>query len=257
MPRLLPSWIVTLLVLTMPSLAVAQGALARGALTGTVRDASGAVLPGVTVEAASPVLIEKVRTVISDGTGQWRIVDLRAGTYTVTFTLAGFTTTRREGIELTGSATLAVPVEMRIGSLEETITVSSETPIVDVQSTRRETVLNGEVLQTLPATRSYGALLNSIPGLTIAGGVSASTSPTMTLFTAHGGDSLEGRITIDGLTVAAAFNGGGVSSFTYDVTNVAEMQIMVSGGLGEAETGGPSMNIIPRAGGNAFRGSGF
>jgi hypothetical protein len=232
-------------------------AFAQGTLTGTVRDPSGAVLPGVTVEAASPVLIEKVRTVVTDGTGQWRIVDLRAGTYTVTFTLGGFTTVRRDGIELTGSATLAVPVEMRIGNLQETITVSGETPIVDVQSTRRETVLNGDVLQTLPATRSYGALLNSIPGLTVAGAVSAQTTPTMTLFTAHGGDSLEGRITIDGLTVAAAFNGGGVSSFTYDVTNVEEMQIMVSGGLGEAETGGPSMNIIPRTGGNAFRGSGF
>src|SRR5687767_1469137 len=232
-------------------------ALAQGTLTGTVRDASGAVLPGVTVEAASPALIEKVRTVVSDGTGQWRIVDLRAGTYTVTFTIEGFTTVRRDGIELTGSATLTVPVDMRVGNLQETITVSGETPVVDVQSTRRETVLNADVLQTLPATRSYGALLNSIPGLTIAGGVSAQTTPTMTLFTAHGGDPLEGRITIDGLTVAAAFNGGGVSSFTYDVTNVEEMQVLVSGGLGEAETGGPSMNLIPRTGGNSFRGSAF
>ena len=232
-------------------------AFAQGTLTGTVRDASGAVLPGVTVEAASAALIEKVRTVLTDGTGQWRIVDLRSGTYSVTFSLSGFTSVRRDGIELTGSATLSVPVELRIGNLQETITVTGETPIVDVQSTRRETVLNGDVLQTLPATRSYGALLNSIPGLTVAGSVSASTTPTMTLFTAHGGDSLEGRITIDGLTVAAAFNGGGVSSFTYDVTNVEEMQIIVSGGLGEAETGGPSMNIIPRTGGNSFRGSGF
>ena len=230
---------------------------AQGTLTGTVRDASGAVLPGVTVEAASPALIEKVRTVVSGSTGQWRIVDLRAGTYTLTFTLEGFSTVKRDGIELTGSATLTIPVDMRIGSLQETITVSGETPVVDVQSTRRETVLNASVLESLPATRSYGALLNSIPGLTISGSVSAQTTPTMTLFTAHGGDPLEGRITIDGLTVAAAFNGGGVSSFTYDVTNVEEMQVTVSGGLGEAETGGPSMNLIPRTGGNTFRGSGF
>jgi hypothetical protein len=232
-------------------------AFAQGTLTGTVRDASGAVLPGVVVEAASPALIEKVRTVVTDGTGQWRIVDLRAGTYSVTFTLEGFTTVRRDGIELTGSATLAVPVDMRVGNLQETITVSGVTPVVDVQSTRRETVLNATVLESLPATRSYGALLNAIPGITVAGGVSAQTTPTMTLFTAHGGDSLEGRITIDGLTVAAAFNGGGVSSFTYDVTNIEEMQVLVSGGLGEAETGGPSMNLIPRTGGNTFRGSGF
>ena len=232
-------------------------AFAQGTLTGTVRDASGAVLPGVTVEATSPALIEKARTVVSGSTGQWRIVDLRPGIYALTFTLEGFSTVRRDGIELTGSATLTIPADMRIGSLQETITVSGETPVVDVQSTRRETVLNSTVLETLPATRSYGALLNSIPGLTIAGGVSAQTTPTMTLFTAHGGDPLEGRITIDGLTVAAAFNGGGVSSFTYDVTNVEEMQVTVSGGLGEAETGGPSMNLIPRTGGNTFRGSGF
>ena len=230
---------------------------AQGTLTGTVRDASGAVLPGVTVEAGSPALIEKVRTVVSGSTGQWRIVDLRAGTYTLTFTLEGFSTVKRDGIELTGSATLTIPVDMRIGSLQETITVSGETPVVDVQSTRRETVLNASVLESLPATRSYGALLNSIPGLTISGSVSAQTTPTMTLFTAHGGDPLEGRITIDGLTVAAAFNGAGVSSFTYNVTNVEEMQVTVSVGLGEAETGGPSMNLIPRTGGNTFRGSGF
>ena len=246
--RLLSAALLTLLPLP---------AFAQGTLTGTVRDASGAVLPGVTVEAASPSLIEKVRTVVSGSTGQWRIVDLRAGTYTLTFTLEGFSTVKRDGIELTGSATLTIPVDMRIGNLQETITVSGETPVVDVQSTRRETVLNASVLETLPATRSYGALLNSIPGLTIQGNTSAQTTPTMTLFTAHGGDPLEGRITIDGLTVAAAFNGGGVSSFTYDVTNVEEMQVMVSGGLGEAETGGPSMNLIPRTGGNTFRGSGF
>lgn len=241
-----------LLLVIMPAVVFAQGTL-----TGTVRDASGAVLPGVTVEASSDALIEKARTAVSDGTGQWRIVDLRPGVYAVTFTLSGFATVRRENIELTGSATLSVPAEMRVGNLQETIVVSSETPIVDVQSTRRETVLDADVLQTLPATRSYGGLLNSIPGLTIAGPVSAQTTPTMTLFTAHGGDVLEGRITIDGLTVAAAFNGGGVSSFTYDVTNVEEMQVLVSGGLGEAETGGPSMNLIPRTGGNGFRGSGF
>ena len=232
-------------------------AFGQGTLTGTVRDASGAVLPGVTVEASSDALIEKVRTAVSGGTGQWRIVDLRPGTYTVSFALSGFTTVRREGIELVGNTTLTIPAELRVGNLQETVVVTGETPIVDVQSTRRETVLDADVLRTLPATRSYGGLLASIPGLTIAGGVSAQTTPTMTLFTAHGGDSLEGRITIDGLTVAAAFNGGGVSSFTYDVINVEEMQVLVSGGLGEAETGGPSMNLIPRTGGNAFRGSGF
>src|SRR5688500_11714740 len=113
MPRLLPSWIVTLLVLAMPPLAVAQGAVARGALTGTVRDASGAVLPGVTVEAGSPALIEKVRSVITDNAGVYRIVDLGPGVYSLTYTLQGFSQVKREGIELTGSATLTIPIEDR------------------------------------------------------------------------------------------------------------------------------------------------
>ena len=115
MQRLLPSWIVILLALAMPSLAVAQGALARGALTGTVRDASGSVLPGVTVEAGSPALIEKVRTVVTDNAGIYRIVDLGPGVYSLTFTLQGFSQIKREGIELIGSATLTIPIEMPVG----------------------------------------------------------------------------------------------------------------------------------------------
>src|SRR5687767_15941459 len=145
MQRLLPSWIVILLALAMPSLAVAQGALARGALTGTVRDASGSVLPGVTVEAASPALIEKVRTVVTDNAGIYRIVDLGPGVYSLTFTLQGFSQIKREGIELTGSATLTIPIEMPVGNLTETIVVSGESPVVDVQSTRREAVIDGEI----------------------------------------------------------------------------------------------------------------
>jgi hypothetical protein len=239
-------------ILLLPSFALAQGTLA-----GSVRDASGAVLPGVTVEASSPALIERVRVVVTDGTGQYRIVDLRPGTYALTFKMEGFSTVVREGIELVGSATLTVPVDMRLGSIEETITVLGETPVVDVQSTVREVVLTGDIIQTLPATRTYGALLNAIPGLTVAGAVSAQTTPEMTFFTAHGGPINEGRVTINGMNVAAAFNGGGVSSFTYDVANIEELQVRVSGGLGEAETGGPSMNLVPRSGGNRFAGSGF
>src|SRR5687767_1655423 len=121
-------------VVLLPSLAFAQGTL-----TGTVRDASGGVLPGVTVEASSPVLIEKVRTVVTDGTGQYRIVDLNPGTYSLTATLPGFATVKRDGIQLGGTATLTIPIEMRVGSLQETITVTGETPVVDVQTVRRET----------------------------------------------------------------------------------------------------------------------
>ena len=109
---------------------------AQASITGTVKDTSGAVLPGVTVEASSPALIEKARSAVTDSDGLYRIVDLRPGTYTVTFTLPGFTTVKREGIELTGSVTLTIPLEMKVGDLQETITVTGETPVVDVQNTR-------------------------------------------------------------------------------------------------------------------------
>src|SRR6185503_8294772 len=116
-------------VMLLPALAFAQGSI-----TGVVRDSSGAVLPGVTVEAASPALIEKVRTVVSDSSGQYQIVDLRPGTYALTLTLSGFNTFRREGIELTGNFTATVNAEMRVGALEETITVTAESPVVDVSN---------------------------------------------------------------------------------------------------------------------------
>src|SRR5678809_916615 len=98
-------------------------ALAQASLTGTVRDGSGGVLPGVTVEASSPVLIEKVRSAVTDGSGQYRIVDLRPGTYTLTFALPGFSNVRREGLELTGSFTATVNADLRVGAIEETVTV--------------------------------------------------------------------------------------------------------------------------------------
>ena len=156
----------------------------RKPLTGTVRDASGAVLPGVTVEAASPALIEKTRTAVTDGTGQYRIIDLRPGIYSLTFTLTGFTTVKRENIEFAGSQIVTIPIEMRVGALAETITVTGETPVVDVQSAKREVVLNNEMIQALPAARAAGALLNATPGLMVDTNGPA-LSPTMTFFNAH------------------------------------------------------------------------
>src|SRR5207248_649819 len=149
-----------------------------------VRDASGGVLPGVTVEATSPALIEKTRVAATDGSGQYRIVDLPPGTYSVTFTLTGFTTVKRDGIQLTGSQTITIPVEMHVGSVAETITVAGETPVVDVQNAKREIVLNNEIVQAIPATRAAGALLNAVPGLQVDTNGPA-LSPTMTFFNAH------------------------------------------------------------------------
>jgi hypothetical protein len=242
------AWLVVL-----PSSGYAQATLA-----GIVKDASGAVLPGVTVETSSPALIEKTRTAVTDSTGQYRITELPPGIYTLTFMLAGFSNMKREGVEVTGSGVIAINTEMRVGTVAETITVSGETPVVDTQTTRRQAVLSSDIINTLPATRTYGALLTAVPGLQVGlGGAAAMTVPNMTFFTANGGRANEGRMMIDGLNVAASFNGGGVSTFIYDVANTQEMQVLVSGALGEAENGGPQVNLVPKSGGNTFQGSVF
>src|SRR5687767_5723745 len=238
-------------VTLLPSLALAQGTL-----TGTVRHASGAVLPGVTLEAASPALTEKARTVVTDGQGQYRIIELNPGVYSLTVSLAGFGTVKRDGLVLGGTQVLTIPIELKVGDLQETITVTGETPVVDVQTVRRETVIDANIIATIPATRAVGSLLNATPGITVDNNGLAAT-PTMTFFSARGGQTNEGRMTVNGMTVAAAFNGGGVSSYILDSVNVDEVSITVSGGMGESDTGGPVMNLVPRAGGNQFRGQPF
>ena len=127
---------------------------------------------------------------------------------------------------------------------------------MDVQSAKRETVLRGDVIETLPGTHAYGSLLNAIPGVTVdANGVA--NSPTMTFFTARGGSTNEGRMSINGMVVAASFNGGGVSSLAYDANNVDEVSVVVAGGMGDTDVGGPVMNLVPRTGGNSFKGQVF
>jgi hypothetical protein len=244
-------WCVAAVLVALPSIVFAQGTL-----TGTVRDASGGVLPGVTVEATSPSIPGEVRTVVTDGAGIYRIINLSPGTYSLKLTLSGFNIVQRDGIALSGGATLTIPIQMRVGDLQETITVTGETPVVDVQTVRREVVLDAEVIQTLPGTRTVGALLNATPGLEVTAGALNAT-PTMTFFAARGGPINEGRMTVNGLTVAAAFNGGGVSSYILDSVNADETSVTVAGGMGESDTGGPVMNIVPRSGGNAFRGQAF
>src|SRR5262245_32387754 len=135
-------------LLFVPAVAFAQGAIA-----GQVKDASGGVLPGVTIEAASPVLIEKTRTVTTDGAGNFRIENLRPGSYTVTFALQGFSTIKRDNIEVSGSATTATDAVLRVGAVAETITVTGETPLVDVTSTKKEVVIDHDAIQALPSSR--------------------------------------------------------------------------------------------------------
>ena len=235
----------------LPATAAAQAVIA-----GTVRDTSGAILPGVTVEASSPALIEKVRTAVSDSTGQYRIEDLRPGTYTVNFTLTGFSAFRREGVELTGSFTATINAEMKVGALEETVTVTGESPIVDVQSARRQTVLSNDVLKAIPTVRSYNALVVVVPGVvTNTNDVATGTSTTQ--FPIHGGRNNEGRMTIDGLNVGNPPGGNQPPGFSVDVGNSEEISFTTSGGLGESETAGLVMNVVPKTGGNTLHGSAF
>lgn len=137
----------------VPALGWAQSST-TGAIAGIVRDTTGAVLPGVTVEAASPALIEKVRAAVTDAQGNYKIVDLRPGTYSVTFSLPGFSTQKRDGLELTTSFTAAVNAELKVGSLEETVTVTGASPVVDVQNARAQSVLSKDLLYALPNTQS-------------------------------------------------------------------------------------------------------
>ena len=245
----------TLVVLSAVLLAPVA-AYAQASIAGVIKDASGAVLPGVSVEATSPALTEKVRSVVTDGTGQYRIVELPPGAYTVTFSLQGFNVVKREGVVLTGSLTAAIDIELRVGSLEETVTVTGESPIVDVQSARRQQVIDGDVLQSIPTSRSYNNVLQLVPGV-VAGDGQVQLRPTMLLFTAHGGNAEDGRLTLDGINTGASRGGAGVSGYIPDMQNAAEVTFTISGNLGEAETGGPQMTVVPRSGGNAFNGSFF
>src|SRR5438309_5908313 len=164
--RVRPFCLAITLLLVLETTAAAQQA--PSGITGVVKDASGGVLPGVTVEAASPVLIEKVRSVVTDGTGQYRIVNLLPGTYSATFSLPGFSTVKRDGIELTGSFVATVNGELKVGSLEETITVTGETPVVDVQNVKVQQTVSKEVLAAIPSSRNASGIQSLIPGMNVA-----------------------------------------------------------------------------------------
>src|SRR5437762_1343181 len=216
---------------------------AQASITGVVKDSSGALLPGVTVDASSPVLIEKVRSAVTDGSGTYRIVDLRAGTYVVTFSLTGFSTVKREGIELTGNFTASINVDMRVGAIEETITVSGETPIVDTQSVNRQTTIQNDLIAAMPAARSTAGVMTLIPATQVIANQTSldiQVTPGVVFFGGAGGRNTEGRIQVDGLTTTAALNGAGASSYVPDIGNAQEITLTSSGGLGEMQAGGRS-----------------
>jgi hypothetical protein len=254
MRALLRLLLATVVVVSVPSLVLAQVSIA-----GLVKDTSGAVLPGVTAEASSPALIERVRSAVTDGTGQYRIENLRPGVYTVTFSLAGFTTIKREGIELTGSFTATVNAEMKVGAVSETIVVTGETPVVDVVNAKQQETVTNETLEAIPTARLYHSIATLVPGVSVSGtqDVGGLAGPVTVTFNMRGGPGNEGRLTLDGLSLGASLNGTGVSYTMADVPNAQEIVFTTAGGLGELETGGPAMNLVPRQGGNTFSGSFF
>ena len=233
-----------------------SSAFAQAAIAGSVRDGSGAALTGVIVQTTSPALIEKARLAVTDGAGHYRIENLRPGTYAIGFTLNGWKTYRRDGIELSGSSTVVVNAELTIGTVAEAITVTGELPVVDAHSLNRELALSSDVVRSIPTVRSYNALLVLVPGITTTSN-DIVTGTATTSFPVHGGRTNEGRLTLDGLNIGSPPSGNSATSYVVDTGTSEEVTFRTATALGETETAGLVMNIIPRSGGNTIRGSVF
>ena len=260
MKRVLSAGLGAVLCLTLLPRATAAQGTSAASIAGVVKDTSGAVLPGVTVEAASPALIEKVRATVTDDKGEYRIIELRPGTYSVTFTLAGFATLKRDGLELPANFTATVNTELRVGGLEETITVSGETPLVDVQNVTQQKVITQDVLDSVPSAKSQLALASLMPAATQAPStqdVGGSRGEASSRISIHGGRPDDSLLLLDGMSYnrIAATNGRGAQ-----INPLAASEILIdSGGGGSAEyiSASASINMVPRDGGNKFSGTLF
>ena len=245
-----------MLFVLAPSVVYAQATLA-----GIARDTSGAVLPGVTVEASSPVLIEKVRTATTDATGRFTIPDLRPGTYKVTFSLTGFRTIVRDGVELAGTAVATVNADMAVGGVQETITVSGATPVVDLQSTTRQAVMDQEVVSAIPSSRTPFTVGVLIPGVRKGAftgqDVGGSVVQEVASLEANGGRTGDQRMMVNGVALSSMIAGGWGGGAVPNATGTAEFAIDVSAVDAQAATGGVRINFIPRDGGNRFSGTVF
>jgi len=247
------SAMVLAVVMLLPSVASAQAGTVAGAAT----DGTGAVLPGVTVEAASPDSIEGVRSVVTDGAGLYRVINLSSGTYTITFTLPGFSTFVREGIQVSAGVTASVDAAMMIGALEETTTVTGASPLVDVQSATQHEEIARDILDELPTGRHWANYVVLIPGVQTSrhdvGGSSEMSTPNPAMGI-HGSTAAEMPLIFDGMRYSNIYGVGGASSGPFIVNNgsVAEIAVTTSGGGADQEVGGVVANIIPKEGGNRF-----
>ena len=249
-------WFPRLLVLLALLIAPAS-AFAQSAISGVVRDTSGAVLPGVTVEAASPSLIEKTRSATSDGDGRFQIIDLRPGIYSVTFTLEGFNAFKRDGLDLPSNFTATVNADMKVGSLEETITVSGQAPVVDVSNAVQQTVMTRAVLDSVPTGRSVQTLSALLPGARLAlpdvGGNSGMQNRDISV---HGSDGRDMTFMVDGMILNGIEGDGSVQSY-FNEMMFEEITYQTSGISAETSAGGVRANMIPKDGGNSFKGTLF
>src|SRR6476659_1359211 len=230
---------------------------AQSSIVGLVRDTSGAVLPGVTVEAASDVLIEKVRSAVTDETGRYNLVDLRPGTYKLSFSLAGFSTLVRDAVELPGNTSVPINVELKVGSLEENITVSGQTPLVDVQNAQRTQVVDREVIDALPTTRNMQSVGSIVPGVKLSRpDVGGSQGMEQTYMRTHGADDRHTSMQVAGMIVNSSLGAGTIQAYNDDA--LAQQVVFQTSALpAEVAAGGVRVNMIPKDGGNIIKGGLF
>jgi len=233
-----------------------SGAFAQSTLTGIVKDQSGAVLPGVAVEASSPALIEKSRSTITDEGGAYKIIDLRPGNYGVTFSLPGFKTVKRD-VELPSNFTATINAEMAVGGVEETITVAAESPVVDSQTNFKAQVLPRDVLDTVPTAHTIQSVGQLVVGVNLdSPDVGGSRAMQQTYFTVHGAGAAQTSVLVDGMIVNGLQGDGAVQSYMNDAGN-EQMVYQTGGGTADSPTGGLKLNMSPKEGGNSFHGSFF
>jgi hypothetical protein len=228
-------------------------------IAGVVRDVSGGVLPGVTVEASSPALIEKSRSALTDGSGQYRILALVPGVYTVTFSLDGFSRVERTGIELRAETILPVNAEMKPGALQETVTVTGASPVVDLQTVSSVTVMTREILDVAPISKNLQTVGILIPGTSLQGSAQAVTrdvggSSQGDQYPLSYRGSTASVTSVDGMRVSVVVASGQYGLFQNDG---GAQEISYNTGADSAEMGqaGLRINVVPREGGNTFRGT--
>ncbi|MGE3512411.1 MAG: carboxypeptidase regulatory-like domain-containing protein [Vicinamibacterales bacterium] len=232
----------------------------NSAIAGVVVDQSGAVLPGVTVEASSESLIERVRTAVTGESGQYRLVELRPGVYTVTFTQPGFSVVRREGVELTTNFTATVNAALKVGDLQETVTVSGSSPVVDTQNVVQQRVMTREVIDAVPTARTFANLGVLIPGTTVTGygrtlDVGGSEGHDNQMLMVHGGRAGDQRVLLEGMGIGMMDVSGAFPTLAYPDGSVEELNMGLGAHVAEMETGGVRVNIIPKSGSNRYSGT--